>query len=79
MLERINNYIDNKDYKITLYKDKLHIINYRKLISLDDNYVTILFANMKLIIKGNNMLLKKILDDELLISGTINNIEVINE
>ena len=34
MLEKINNYLDNKDLKITLFNNKLNILNYEKLISI---------------------------------------------
>lgn len=79
MLKEINNYINDKSFKLNLYKDKLNIVNYKKILSLEDNYISILLDKEKMIIKGNNLTLVKILDNELLIKGEIKNIEVIDE
>ena len=78
MLEKISNYVNDKEFRLTLYNDKIHIINYKKIISLENNYLSILCLNKKILVTGNNLILSKILDNELLIKGTINNIEVID-
>ena len=78
MLEKISNYVNDKEFRLTLYNDKIHIINYKKIISLESNYLSILCLNKKILVTGNNLILSKILDNELLIKGTINNIEVID-
>lgn len=79
MLKEINNYINDNNFKLSLYKNKLNIVNYKKLLSLEENYISVLLEKKKLIIKGNNLLLIKILDNELLIKGNIKSIEVIDE
>lgn len=79
MLKEINNYINDKSFKLSLYKDKLNIVNYKKILSLEENYISILIDNKKIIIKGNNLYLVKILDNELLIKGNIKSIEAIDE
>lgn len=79
MLKKINNYINDNNFKLSLYKNKLNIVNYKKLLSLEENYISILLEKKKLIIKGSNLFLIKILDNELLIKGNIKNIEVIDE
>lgn len=78
MLEKISNYVNDKEFRLTLYNDKIHIINYKKIISLENNYLSILCLDKKVLVTGNNLILSKILDNELLIKGTINNIEVID-
>ena len=57
----------------------VNVINYSKIISLEENYISIIANEKKILIKGNNLVLKKILDNELLIKGKINSIEVVNE
>lgn len=79
MLKKINNYINDNEFILNLYKEKLHINNYIKLISLEDNYISLITNKNKIIIKGENLLVVKILDNELLIKGKIINIEVIDE
>lgn len=79
MFNYISNYINDKEFKFTVYDDKIHIINFNKIITLEDNHISLLSTNKKINIKGNNLVLKKLLDNELLIKGNISNIEVLND
>ena len=79
MFNRINNFIKDNELEINIYNDYIHIKNYLRLISLENNYISLTTNNKKLLIKGTNLSLKKILDQELLITGEFNSIEVINE
>ena len=79
MLEKINNYLDNKDLKITLFNNKLNILNYEKLISIEKEYISVKYKNQIIRIKGEELKLKKILEYELLIIGKIKILEVVDE
>ena len=79
MFDRINNFIKDNEFMINIYEDNIYIKNYIRIISIENNYISLYSANKKIIIKGKNLTLKKILDYELLIIGDFNNIEVINE
>ena len=76
MLEKISNYVNDKEFRITLYNDKIHIINYKQIISLEDSYISILSNNKKVSITGTNLILNKLVDNEMLIKGNISKIEV---
>lgn len=79
MFNRINNFIKDNELEINIYNNKIHIKNYLRLISLEKNFISLSAPKKKLIIKGTNLNLNKILDQELLIIGEFNSIEVINE
>ena len=79
MFNKISNYINDKEFKFTVYENKIHIINFNKIITLEDNYISILSINKKINIKGLNLILIKLIDNELLIKGNISNIEVLND
>lgn len=76
MLERISNYVNDREFRIVFYGDKVHIINYQKIISLENNYISIISNNKKLSITGSNLVLNKLLDNEMLITGIITKLEV---
>lgn len=79
MLDRLNNYIDDKKFKL-IYEDNLiDIINYTRLITIEDNYVSLYINNKKIIIKGKKIILKKLLDNELLLNGEVTSLEVVND
>lgn len=78
MFNKISEYINDNKFRIILYEDKVNIINYKKIITLENNYISILTSNKKILIKGNNLVLNKLLDSEMLIKGNINSVEVID-
>ena len=79
MFERINNYINDNEFRFTIYENKIHIINFKRIISLEDSYISLQSINKKIIIKGEKLILKKLLENEILIQGNIFHIEVEND
>jgi len=79
MKDKLINYINDKEFRFTIYNNKIHIINFNKLITLEDNYISFLTNNKKINIIGNNLSLEKLIDKELLIKGNISKIEVFND
>ena len=71
MLDKICNYINDNEFRFTIYEDKIHIINYKRIISLEDNYISLKTNNKKILIKGDNLILKRLLNNEMLIKGNI--------
>ena len=79
MLERMNHYLNDEEFRFTYFEDKIHIINYKRIIVLEDNYISFQSNKKTIIITGNKLLLKRLLDKEMLITGTILKIEVKND
>ena len=79
MFNRINNFIKDNEFIINLFEDKIYIKNYQRLVTLENNYISLYTNKKKIIIKGKNINLNKILDKELLIIGEFVSIEVIDE
>ena len=76
MLNRIIDYINDKEFRMTIFTDRIHIINYLQILSIEDERIAFLTNKGRIIIKGNNLCLNKLLDDEVLVSGFVSNIEV---
>ncbi len=76
MLEKISNFVNDKEFRFTIYENQIHIINYKKIISLEDDKI-IIQGNQRIInIKGNNFKLEKLLNEELLCIGQVQRIEL---
>ena len=72
----ILNYLDDKDYVITIYDNNLYIYKYDELLNLYDHLI-IVKINKKIVkIHGINLKMKKMTEEEFIISGNINNIEI---
>jgi len=76
MINKIINYIKEPYLKIIYFNNNVDIVNYDKILEIKDDLVIILANNKKIIVRGNNLKLSKLLDKEVLISGLINKIEM---
>lgn len=72
----LRNYISDVEFRVNLYKDKVHIVNYTKIVTIEKSRISIRHLSGMLIIKGKDLALKKLLDDEILIKGIINSVEL---
>ena len=79
MFNQINNYINDKEFRFTIYENKIHILNFKRIISLEENRISFQGANQKIIIEGNHFIVSKLLDQEMLIMGVIQKLEVIHD
>lgn len=76
MFKGITSYIKDNEFKINIFHNKINIVNYLEIVSLDENRVSIKYSEGNIIIKGQNLLVKKLLDQEILITGKIKLIEM---
>ena len=79
MLERMNRYINDKEFRFTVYEDRIHIMNYKRIILLEDDQILLQANSKKISIRGSHLVLNQLLDQELLIKGNITKIEVEND
>lgn len=77
MLKRVYEYVRDDEFRFTVYNDRIHILNYEKINTLNSDYILIESSDRKISIKGNNLVLNRLLDKEVLIVGSVKTIEVI--
>ncbi len=71
----IRSFINDTSFQI-LYKDNtLDIINYTNINYMEDSKISISYMNNKLLIKGTDLTVKKLLESEILITGNFVSIE----
>ena len=75
MIKEIREYILDNKFKINIYEDKVNIVNYKDIDHFDDKIIIVKYEKGVLIVKGENLIITKLLEDELLIDGIIRNIE----
>lgn len=79
MLNQLRNYVEDNTFRFTIYEDRIHIINFQRIITLENNYISFTTKQKRINIIGENLSLKKILQAEILLFGKINKIEVKDE
>lgn len=76
LITRARNYLLDETFNIRVLKNKVNICNYETIGYLDDNLIIINYDGGEVKIKGENLVVSKLLNDEILISGKIKNIEM---
>jgi sporulation protein YqfC len=76
MLNDIKNYILEKNMQIIYKKNMIDIVNYISIDHFEEEKIIINCKENKVIIKGENLRIKKLLNNEVLIMGQIKNIEL---
>ena len=74
LLNYLDRYLVDNEYKITILNDYINIINYQEIIDFSNKEISIKHENGITIIKGNNLVVSKMMNDELLIKGNIKSI-----
>ena len=76
MFNKIKEYINDNEFRVTIFKDRIYIVNQLQILGLEEERISLLIPDGRLIIKGLNLHLNKLLDNELLISGKVLLVEV---
>ena len=76
MLNRLKDYINEDSFKINIYKNKINVVNYLDIITLEESRISLKYQQGMIIIKGNNLSVNKLLDNEILITGEIKSVEL---
>ena len=76
LIKDIKEYVDDQRMKILIIEDELNIINYDTISHLSSNLVVLLSKKIVVSVSGNDMVVKKLLNREILIKGIIKTIEM---
>lgn len=72
----IRDYINDNEFRFSYINNQLDVINYLKINYMEDSKISLGYKSGSLIIKGENLRISKLLDSEILIIGSIQNIEI---
>lgn len=76
ILNKVSNFIDDHTYKIIIFDNKINIVNYTEIIDFNSKEIIIKNGDNVTNISGNNLVISKILDNELLIEGDISGLKL---
>ena len=75
IINSIRSYILEEEFKITILNNKINIVNFTSLGTIDNNKVVIYYKEGFVDIKGSNLVVSRLMSNEILISGNINSLE----
>ena len=76
IFDNLRGYILEDEFKITIFKDKINIQNYIDIGNFDSNKVEVKHQNGLVLITGGNLIVSRLMNNEILINGVIKNIEM---
>lgn len=68
-------YINDIDFQIIYINHELNIVNYEKINYMEDEKISLLYKEGIVLVKGDNLRVKKLLDNEIAIIGNFDSIE----
>ena len=70
----LDNYVNDKKFSIIYKNNRLDIINYSKILDFSDTKISVNYLDNIYIITGTNLVISKMMEEELLITGNIESI-----
>ncbi len=76
MLKQVKNYCLDSTFQFHYQNGQLDVINYLELVVLEASRISLRCDMGLFIVKGEDLTIQKLLDQEILISGQIHTIEI---
>lgn len=76
LVNRLDDYLNDREYKIIMKHNQINIINYDDIIDFSLTKVSIRYRKQIFIIEGMNLVISKMIDNEVLITGNISNVRI---
>ena len=76
IFNKLDRYLTDKDYKIIIKNNYLNIINYNEVKDFSNTKIIVSSRNSTTTITGENLVISKMQDNEILITGKIETIEL---
>lgn len=74
----IKDFLFDKNFKIIIYDGVINIVNYEKIITLEETRISFMSSSKIITIKGEGLSIRKMLENEVLITGKYSEV-VFNE
>lgn len=76
LIDKLNRYLEDKEYQIIIKKNLIDVINVEEIIDFSISEVTLRCDKKIISIEGKNLIISKMQEDEVLISGSIYNVRI---
>jgi len=74
LVNRVRNFLVDQEYYIDIYNDMIHVFRYVDILKLQDEEIILQMENFQLDIKGNHFRVKRLENQEILISGFLESV-----
>lgn len=75
LFHKMRDYFIPEEFEIHVYQNQIHIMNFTSIGEIGSEKILIRYENGMVVVKGNNLVLSKLLNGEVLIKGVLKTIE----
>lgn len=76
MFRELKNILNDSTFKIVIFKDKIYLNNYEDILVFEDTYLLVKTVHYLVKIKGENLTISKLENNEIAISGLFKSVEL---
>jgi len=76
MFDKIRCYIKDNEFRLTIFNDRIHVVNYLEILSLNEERISFQTPENRIVIKGRELTVNKLVEKEVLIIGKVFSVEV---
>lgn len=76
LIQKMRTYLLEDEFQIRILKGRVNVVNYTSIGHFDSNKVMLSYEDGSVIVHGDNLVVSKLLGDEILITGKIKSIEL---
>lgn len=74
--DRLESYLYDSDYKIIIKDNSINICNYTEIMDFSSSKISLKHKNKIILIEGKDLIISKMLKEEVLIEGSIQKISI---
>ena len=76
LISKLDRYLENNNYEIIIKDNSINIINFKEIVDFSINRISLRCDNKIINIEGKDLIISKMLDEEVLITGIISNVRI---
>lgn len=76
LISKLDRYLEDRNYEIIIKDNSINIINFKEIIDFSTTKISLRCENKIINVEGKNLIISKMLDEEVLITGVIFNIRI---
>ncbi len=76
LIRKVANFIEDKEIKLLITSNSIYVANYTEIVRFNEKIIIIKSTNGEIDLFGQNLMITKLLNNEILIVGKIKKIEI---
>jgi len=76
LINKLDRFLEDKSYKINIKENQVNILNFEEVLDFSTGQISLRCNKKTIIVEGKNLIISKMIDEEILITGMILNVRI---